>query len=404
MKFINLTYFILIFYYYYLYVKVIGLFISKKKKNTNKNKVLYLAAFFPNNAGYIYRVKKWADILSKNGYEVDIKYALPEKKYYDYLGTDKVDEISFYLKSLKSRVKQVLSAKDYDIVIVRRELLLFNDYGNLFLEKLLVKINPNTILDFDDDIAYAKQEPKKVSGFISKILQEHPKKFTKSITLYKKFIVGSAYLKEYVLNINKSINPHDICIIPTCVDYEKYEAKQFKNDSKEITLGWIGSNGNLKLLDKIIPELNLLHQYHPIKLIVISGKEFTPNTVFEVQNYTWSYKTQINDLLKIDIGLMPLNNSLEDKGKSGFKLLQYMGLGIVGLATAITINKEIIDDKVNGFLISEDNTNWLDVLKNVVDNKSRFEEIGRNARKKIKNQYSFKANKGIYLSFMESCK
>lgn len=366
--------------------------------------MLYLAAFFPNNAGYIYRVQKWADILSKNGYDVDIKYALSEKEYHTYLVTDKVDEIGFYLTSLKTRVKQVLSAKNYDVIIVRRELLLFNDYGNLFLEKLLLKIHPNTILDFDDDIAFAKQEPKNISGLFSKLLLEHPKKFTKSVTLYKKFMVGSTYLKQYVLNINPTTTPQDICIIPTCVDYEKYEAKQFNNTSNEMVLGWIGSNGNLKLLNNIIPELNLLHQHHPIKLIVISGKEFSPATDFEIENYRWSYETQINNLLKIDIGLMPLNNSLEDKGKSGFKLLQYMGLGIIGVATSITINKEIIDDKINGFLISENNTDWLEVLKNIIDHKSQFEEIGKKAREKIKNQFSFNANKEIYLSFIESSK
>ena len=100
---------------------------------------------------------------------------------------------------------------------------------------------------------------------------------------------------------------------------------------------------------------------------------------------------------------MPLNNSLEDKGKCGFKLNQYMGLGIVGVATAITINKEIINYKVNGFLVKEDNSNWLAIFIEAIQKKEHFQKIGLKARNDIMNHYSFKSNQEVYLTFIKRC-
>ena len=97
LKYLRIIYFIFVFYYYFFYVKVVELFIPRKKNITNKTSVLYLAAFFPNNAGFVYRVKKWSEILLNLGYNVEIKYALTEKQYHKYLSNEKVNEIGFYL-------------------------------------------------------------------------------------------------------------------------------------------------------------------------------------------------------------------------------------------------------------------------------------------------------------------
>ncbi|MCB1024853.1 MAG: glycosyltransferase, partial [Acidobacteria bacterium] len=218
-----------------------------------------------------------------------------------------------------------------------------------------------------------------------------------------KFIVGSEYLKALVLDINKNIDEGDICIIPTCVDYEAYSQKDYSgiNAHPIINLGWIGSNGNLALLENIIPYIDEVNKVTPVKLIVISGREIDPDVGFEIENLEWSYETQIDDLLKIDIGLMPLNDTRVERGKCGFKLIQYMGLGIVGVASSITINKEIVSDRVEGFLVDSDE-DWTQVLLKVIELRDQFQEIGDAARRKINERYSFKANTQKYLTFIET--
>ena len=87
---------------------------------------------------------------------------------------------------------------------------------------------------------------------------------------------------------------------------------------------------------------------------------------------------------------MPLKNELRDKGKSGFKLLQYMGLGVVGVASAVTVNKEIIDDEKNGFLVADGE--WEQVLSKVISLRKKFPSIGFEAYTKVAENYSFDAN------------
>ncbi len=381
----------LISIYFYLFLsKVLPFFLSKKKI---PNSILYLPTFFSENAGYHWRVYKWAELLKKENYTVDILTATHKEEFYTLLEKDRS---KFLTKYLHKRFWQVLKARNYETVIVRRELLLYNEYGNLFLEKLLLKMHPNTILDFDDDIAYSKKEPREVTSLYGKMSFENGSKFTESLQMYQQFFVGSNYLKKYVLNINPSAN---ILVLPTCVDYEQYEPKKYNLPKEEIVFGWVGSNGNQFLIDSIIEPLNEIAKKHAISLLLISGKPYQNKKAnFRINNIPWSLETEIEDIKKMDIGLMPLLNTNRDKGKAGFKLIQYMGLGVVSIASAVTVNKEIVKDDEDSYLVV--NNEWLKTLKKAIENK-QLEDIGKLAFLKIKTEYSFNANTNKLILFLK---
>lgn len=363
---------------------LVPLFTSNKLKH-----ILYLENFPIENAGYQYRAYKWKKKLEEKGYFVTIKTIDSSKKAFDNHLKTNLD--FFLIKSMWKRLFQIIGSIRYERVVVRRELLLYNDYGNLFLEKFLLKLHPNAVLDFDDDIAFAKQEPRKITNLYGRMLFENGAKFTETIQLYQHFFVGSNYLKNYVLKRNNKVDEKNILVLPTCVDYDKYEPKVYKNDKDIITFGWIGGNHNLFLLDNIIEPLNAISKQFSIELLVISGRKYSnKKATFNIKNKQWSMVTQIDDLKKIDIGLMPLLDTNRDKGKAGFKLIQYMGLGIVSIASAVTVNKDIVDDNVNSFLVY--NNEWEPVFKKVLKKQAMFSEIGKQARKQIINHYSFNGN------------
>jgi glycosyltransferase involved in cell wall biosynthesis len=154
------------------------------------------------------------------------------------------------------------------------------------------------------------------------------------------------------------------------------------------------------MLDLLLPLFEKLFHNYKFKLIIIGGDYYDRKTTFPKEFIKWSLKNEIEDLKKIDIGLMPLTQDNESKGKAGFKLIQYMGLGIVSIASAITINNEIIKDKENSFL-AENNNDWFNILKNILDNEIDLTHIGTNARKTILNNFTFNANLNKYLSFIK---
>ncbi len=369
-------------------------FISRKKK---ANSILYLAAFFPGNAGYHWRVQKWVDQLHKEGKKVSVSIPLNGQEFKQLLDND---HQKFLIKSLKRRFWQVVRSGSYETVIVRRELLLCNDYGNLFLEKLLLKIHPNAILDFDDDLAAAKNQPKEITNLYGKLLRENGNKFNESLQRYKWFIVASDYLKKRVLEQNKEISEDAICVIPTCVDYDQYDAKHYPENASHLTIGWIGGDYNYPLLEPVFKVLDELADQYQFSFLVIGGSPIERQTKFPLNFAAWSLETEINDLKKLDLGIMPLLDDEESRGKGGFKLLQYMGLGIASIASPITINKDIIGNEANGlFALTEEE--WKIAFVKCMSGAIDIKKLGENGRKRIESSYTFSANKLTYLEFIE---
>lgn len=380
----------------------IGIFAAKvipfflRRKSPKKNTILYFAAFYPSNAGYHWRVVEWQKRLIENGFDVVVFRA---GKQTDFFQKSTIQYIFFLIRFGFKRFGQVIQSRQFETVIVRRELLIFNDYGNLFLEKFLLKYHPNAVLDIDDDLSAAKNQPKKINHLFGKICLENGNKFNQTLSMYRYFLVASPVLKERVLSNNSAINEQHILALPTCVNYnERSQAKEYLINST-LQFGWIGGDYNYPQLDLIIPVLEKLSSEFPFELIVIGGKKYTTKASFKIHFKKWSLTNEVIHLQSIDIGLMPLTNNIESKGKGGFKLIQYMGLGIVSVASAIGINNEIICDGKDSFL-AKDEKDWELVLRKILMQQVDLKTIGIEARKKITTNYSFSANLPSFLQFI----
>lgn len=399
----NALFFIWVFWLFYPMVLILRLLLKPFARlglhlRSKRPKILFLATFFPNNAGYHYRVKLWADALQNEGFHTRICSVYSEKQFHS-LRNRPLPHVGFYLIGMIKRLGHILVSLGYDRVIVRREILLFNDYGNLFYEKLLLSVHPNAILDFDDDIAEAKGEPKKI-GFFGKLLLEHPHKFSHSVSMYHYFIVGSKYLKDYAMKLNPWLQPHQLLIVPTSVDYDKYPSKKYEA-SNTLNLGWIGSNNNQKYLNLIEEDLEKLADRYDITLHIISGKPYETKRSINVINHNWSIENEISSLMQLDVGIMPLTDSKLQKGKCGFKLIQYMGLGIFGIASKVGANEEIIDHGKNGFLI-DPGESWLDTLEALATNKNNFSSLGAEAKNTVNARYSISGNLNSFVTFIKT--
>lgn len=390
-----IIYFFFALYLYRFLAWICGIFLHRRKADTD---VLFLENFPIENSGYQYRAYKWKERFEKNGLRCEVWTIFPDKNDFE---TQFGNMPLLYIRAMRKRFRQCVFARKFKTVIVRRELLQFNDYGNLFMEKFLLKIHPNVILDFDDNISAAKREPRKITNLYGRLLHENGNKFNESLRLYKRFVVGSDYLKQKVLSENKTIDDDAVLVVPTCVDYDEYPAKVYDECATEVIFGWVGGNHNLHYLDMLIEPLNRLAVDYKMKLVVVAGRDYEhPKAKFQIENQQWSIKSEKELIKSFDIGLMPIEDNAVGRGKCGFKLLQYMGLGVVSIATDVSINGDIIEDEKNGFLVKSDNSNWYEVLKKVLSLQNKYEEIGRYAKETIQNRYSFGANIDSYIRWV----
>ncbi len=392
--FYNIYLFIALYFYRFL-AWICGVFLRRRNASDG---VLFLENFPIENAGYQYRAWKWKTEFEKNGLRCEVWTIFPDKNVFEAQFRNMP---LLYIRAMRKRFRQCICARKFKTVIVRRELLQFNDYGNLFMEKFLLKIHPNVMLDFDDDISASKREPRTITSIYGKLLGENGNKFNDSLRLFRRFVVGSNYLKKKVLSENKSVDDKSVLVVPTCVDYDEYPAKVYDDCATGIVLGWIGGNHNLHYLDMIVEPLNRLTTDYKFKLVVVVGRDYgNTEAKFKIENQKWSLDSEKDLIRSFDVGLMPIEDNIVGRGKCGFKLLQYMGLGVVGVATNVTVNGEIIEDGKNGFLVKPDNSNWYDVLKKVLSLQEKFSNIGKSARDTVQEKYSFSANAERFAKYL----
>jgi glycosyltransferase involved in cell wall biosynthesis len=390
-------YFLPLFLFVRILTGINNIFIKKSRKKKIK-RILYLESYPDTEAGYKYRTDHWLKILEKEGYIVEVRTLMNQNE----LNLMKSGNVNVLIKHMYRRLKHCIYAYRFDSIIVRRALLPYNDYGNLFFEKLIVSIKSNTILDFDDDMNN-NRNIQRCRTLYGKLLFENTNKFYNSLNIYSYFISGSEHLKELILKYNSKIDPQKICVIPTCVDYNNKEEKQYKHINDPIRIGWIGSNGNQFYLDNLKNVLNEINTTKKIILVVISGTSYScAGNEYEIENIKWNLNTEYESLLSLDIGIMPINDTPMDRGKCGFKLIQYMGAGLVSIADAVGANKEIIKNESMGFLVNK-NKSWKDCLLDAINlSLDKKNAMGASARFQIDNNYTFMSNKIKYLEYIQN--
>jgi glycosyltransferase involved in cell wall biosynthesis len=173
-----------------------------------------------------------------------------------------------------------------------------------------------------------------------------------------------------------------------------------KTRSHSVVIGWTGSHSTLKYLNDSVTMLQQIEQkFHDVKIMVIADRK--PDLKLKkLQFVRWSAETEIADLMKFDIGIMPLPDDNWTKGKCGFKALQYMALKIPAIASPVGVNNKIIDHGCNGFLCNT-HEEWLLALTQLIEDSTLREKMGEHGRQKVITSYSVKSNSDLFLKLFE---
>ena len=255
-----------------------------------------------------------------------------------------------------------------------------------FLEKCIKLFNHRIIFDFDDAIFLRPSWCKENS---QETLHDHDmkRKISNIISLSSRVIAAN----EYLVNFAKKYN-QEVTIIPTPIDSRKYVSVPRKKRIPEIIIGWVGTSGNLYYLNALTSVFeNLFKQFPRLRVKIIcdfvTGEEYPflklPQVIFK----EWSIYEELKNLRSIDIGIMPLAADSWTRGKAGFKIIQYMALGIPVVASPIGYNRELIDDKINGFF-ANDSREWIRKLTLLIEDRKLRKKIGNEGKNFIERNYS----------------
>jgi glycosyltransferase involved in cell wall biosynthesis len=198
--------------------------------------------------------------------------------------------------------------------------------------------------------------------------------------------VSNEYLAEWATSYH-----HDVRILPMLVDASEYQPREHLPRSP-VALGWIGNRYQVHLLRSLAPALRCLADSREIVVKVVSAEPVEiPGVPIESHTHPYSPATESEDFAGFDIGLLPLQDTTYDRGKSPSKLLQYFAAGAAVVATPIAMDASIVKPG-ECFLPAVDERGWLDAMTRLVDDHILRERLGRAARKVVLEQYSFEAH------------
>lgn len=285
---------------------------------------------------------------------------------------------------LITRLVDVFLSRFYDVVIIQRPLL----PGKLYplLEMLIYKMNRKIMFDFDDAIfVYHHEKSGERDNFLYRIFED-PKNVDRIIKRSAHVTVGNAFLADYAKQFNLEVS-----VVPTPIDVQHYRPRPIRThlEDNAIIIGWIGTSGNLPYVEALAPVFRTLQERHDCELKIVCNPVMRKLRLDGVK-YSWrdwTFDGELEDLWSFDIGIMPLPDNEWERGKCGFKLLQYMACGIPAVASLVGVNSEIFRDGENGFLAAT-NEEWVSKIEQLICDQNLRNSFRRRGRETVIARYS----------------
>jgi len=259
--------------------------------------------------------------------------------------------------------------KKGDVIFVQRKRLPRSVL--LFLKRLKKKI----LYDFDDAVMF-KNSLSKNPYSLRRTLS-----FKRMLHYTDLVVAGNGFLKQEAEKYHGRVK-----VLPTPIDAERYQKKKnYKSDT--VNMGWIGDHGSIHYMESYKDVWEAIGRKYTNVVITIICDTFIDTKDITLRKIPWSYEREIDDLMSLDIGLMPLFDDLWSKGKCGFKIIQYLGVGVPAVCTPVGINRDVVHDGVHG-LWANTKDEWIEKLSTLIENASLREKMGGEGRRKIMDAYT----------------
>jgi glycosyltransferase involved in cell wall biosynthesis len=245
-----------------------------------------------------------------------------------------------------------------------------------FFETLALPRDIPFVVDYDDAIFHRYDQHK--SPIVRAVLGGKLKPLLRRADLA---ICGNAYLQDYAAQYCRRTE-----IVPTVVNTNVYGPARAPGADRPVTVGWIGSPSTWTFVKPMVSLLMEAAQRRDLAIrIVGAGPQADVPPRFEF--LPWSETDEIALIQGMDIGIMPLPDEPWARGKSGYKLIQYMACGLPVIASPVGINSDIVGHGENGFVASTPQE-WVAAIDVLAGDSALRRAMGAAGRLKIERRYS----------------
>ncbi|MES2221515.1 MAG: glycosyltransferase family 4 protein [Acidobacteriota bacterium] len=173
-------------------------------------------------------------------------------------------------------------------------------------------------------------------------------------------------------------------VIPTVVDLDRYSVRPAPPRNYKM-VGWIGAPATVRYLELVAEAMKVISQEIAVQLRVIGANFSVAGVQTEIRR--WTQESEVAEIQDIDVGIMPLTDSPWERGKCGYKLVQYMACGKPVIASPVGINKEMVRPAINGFL-AKDTGEWIAALRILLADADLRRSMGAEGRTVVEQKYN----------------
>lgn len=347
--------------------------------------ILVFSRYYEDGASSRIRFHQYEGLFKKNGFLLTFAPFFSEN-YIESLYTGRVSVFDLLLSYLK-RMWWLCKVRRYDVVLIEKEL--FPGLPAIF-EYILRLAHIKVVVDFDDATFHTYDQHR--FRVVRRLLGN---KIASVIRNATSVVVGNGYLREYALRYNS-----EVTLIPSVVDDNRYEVRRSRDVDQPVIVGWIGTPKTCLYLKPLMGVFEVLQSRYNVKFVAVGADQNVLETSV-VKVIPWSDDTEVMSIQQFDVGIMPLFDQPFERGKCGFKLVQYMACAIPVVASPVGVNVDLVESEVNGML-ADTEEQWFEALSYLVElSRDELRQMGLEGRRRVESWYCVGAQAPRFESVIE---
>ncbi|CAK0745754.1 Glycosyltransferase [Gammaproteobacteria bacterium] len=339
-------------------------------------KLLALTRYGRCGASSRLRFLQFIPALEAQGHSVRVS-PLFDDRYVEALGEAPIHRLGPALSGYLRRLWILLWRPDWDLVWLEKEAL---PWCPAWLERWLLRRRPY-VLDFDDAIFHR--------------YDHHPNRWVRDWFGHRLdgILAGAALVtvcNPYLESQVRFRGAHTTAVLPTVLDPDRY-ASTWRPPGNPFVVGWIGSPSTTAYLRGLAPALSRLSRRFPLVLRIVGAVSAKRSASLDlpgvpIETLPWSEETEAAVVASFDVGIMPLPEGPWERGKCGYKLLQYMASGKPVVASPVGVNATLVTPEVGFLAVTE--ADWEQALTVLQMDSALAAQLGQAGRARVMKNYA----------------